>query len=43
MKEVNIQYDKPTTYYSKSNGLVERTNREIRKYLRKYINHQQDD
>ena len=43
VKEANIQHDKPTTYHLKSNGLVERTNRKIRKYLRKYINHQQDD
>ena len=43
MKEANIQHDKPTAYHSKSNGLVERANREVRRYLRKYINHQQDD
>ena len=43
IKKANIRHDKSTTYHLKSNGLVERTNKEIRRYLRKYINHQQDD
>ena len=43
MKKDKIHHYKTTAYHPKSNGLVERTNREIKKYLRKYINHEQND
>ena len=40
MKKNKIHHYKTTTYYLKSNELVERVNRKIKKYLRKYINHE---
>ena len=43
MKKDKIHYYKIITYHSKSNGLVKRTNKEIKKYLRKYINHEQNN
>ena len=39
MKKDKIHHYKIITYYSKSNKLVKRTNKEIKKYLRKYINY----
>ena len=43
MKENKINHQKTTAYYSKSNGLVKRVNRKIKRYLKKYINHEQND
>ena len=43
MKENKIHHYKTIAYYSKSNELVKRTNKEIKRYLRKYINHEQND
>ena len=43
MKESKIIHQKTTAYHPRSNGLVERANREIKRYLRKYINHEQND
>lgn len=38
-----IGHNKTTVYHLQANGQVERANREIKKYLRKYINENQDD
>ena len=43
MRKERIIHHKTITYYLKTNKLIERTNREIKKYLRKYINHEQTD
>ena len=43
IKKNKIHHYKTIAYYSKSNGLVKHTNKEIKKYLRKYINHEQND
>ena len=40
MKKDKIHYYKTTTYYFKSNELIERINRKIKKYLKKYINYE---
>ena len=43
MKKDKIYYYKTITYHSKLNELVKRTNKEIKKYLKKYINYEQND
>ena len=40
MRKNEIYYYKTTTYHSRSNELVKRTNREIKEYLKKYINYE---
>ena len=40
MKKNKIHYYKTIVYYLRSNGLVKRINKEIKKYLKKYINHE---
>ena len=43
MKKDKIHHHKTTAYHLKSNELVERTNKKIKKYFKKYINHEQSD
>ena len=43
MKKNGIHYYKTIIYYFKSNKLIKRINREIKKYFRKYINYEQTD
>lgn len=38
-----IHHRKTTAYHPQANGQVEGTNKEIKKYLRKYMSHHQDD
>lgn len=38
-----MNHNKITAYHPQANGQVERTNREIKKYLRKYVNENQDN
>jgi hypothetical protein len=47
MKELysllGIQGNPSTAYHPQTDGQTERTNREVKKYLRMFVNHQQDD
>lgn len=38
-----ITHHKTIAYHSQTNGQMKRANREIKKYLRKYVNHHQND
>ena len=43
MKKDKIRHHKTIVYYPKSNELIKRTNKKIKRYLRKYINYEQND
>ena len=43
IKNEGIEHQKTTTYHSQVNGLVKRVNQEIKRYLRKFVSHNQDD
>ena len=43
MAKKQIDYRMTTAYYPQVNGKAERTNQELKHYLRKYANHQQDN
>lgn len=43
MQKHRMLHDKTTAYHPQANGQVERANREIKQYLRKYIDFEQDN
>ena len=43
MTKYQIDHCITTAYHSQANGKAERTNQELKQYLRKYTNHQQDN
>ena len=43
MAKKQINHCMTTAYHSQANGKAERTNQELKQYLRKYANHQQDN
>ena len=43
MAKRQIDHCLTTAYHPQANGKAERTNQELKQYLRKYANHQQDN